>query len=58
MFKVLETKWKETDIAVPLPTKSNSLSSSKVYFVDFPGAKQSEIRIGSIGLAFTDPDYF
>ena len=58
VFKVLESKWKETDIAVPLPKKSNSLSSSKVYFVDFPGAKQSEIRIGSTGLAFTDPDYF
>jgi zinc protease len=58
VFKVLETKWKETDIAVPLPTISHSLSSSKVYFVDFPGAKQSEIRIGSTGLAFTDPDYF
>ena len=58
VFKVLESKWKKTDIAVPLPTKSNTLSSSKVYFVDFPGAKQSEIRIGSTGLAFTDPDYF
>ncbi len=58
VFEILETKWKENDISIPLPTKSNSLSSSKVYFVDFPGAKQSEIRIGSTGLAFTDPDYF
>ncbi len=58
VFKIFETKWKKTDITVPLPYTFNALSSSKIYFVDFPGAKQSEIRIGSIGLTFTDPDYF
>jgi zinc protease len=58
IFKILENKWKKNDVLVPLPRTLEALSSSKVYFVDFPGAKQSEIRIGSIGLAFTDPDYF
>jgi zinc protease len=31
---------------------------ANVYFVDVPNAKQSEIRIGYLGLALTDPDYF
>jgi zinc protease len=29
-----------------------------MYFVDFPNAKQSAIRIGSLGLSYTDPDFY
>lgn len=28
-----------------------------VYFIDIPNAKQSELRIGHIGLAYNDPDF-
>lgn len=58
VLKSLETKWNKIDINIPEPKFDNDIKSSTVYFVDFPGAKQSEIRIGSTGPAFTDPDYF
>ncbi len=57
-FKNLENNWKKNDVVVPIPIKFNDVTESKVYFIDFPGAKQSEIRIGNLSLAFTDPDYF
>ena len=57
-FKGLVDKWKVnevifTEYEMPEPDKM-----AKVYFVDVPNAKQSEIRIGYLGLALTDPDYF
>ena len=58
VFKTLETKWNKIDVNIPLPKETNKLSSSSVYFVDFSGAKQSEIRIGNSSLAYTHPDYF
>lgn len=48
----------KTDVTVYVPKSFKTLESSVVYFIDFPGAKQSEIRIGNIGLAYTHPDYF
>ncbi|HCY77535.1 MAG TPA: peptidase M16 [Ignavibacteriales bacterium] len=58
VFKSLENRWENVDVNIPQPKFVNEIKSSTVYFVDFPGAKQSEIRIGTTGLAFTDPDYF
>jgi zinc protease len=58
VFKTLETKWNKIDVNIPQPKTANTLRTSSVYFVDFPGAKQSEIRIGNPGLAYTHPDYF
>ena len=57
-FDRLVVKWSANNVAfpeyeLPLPDKH-----AKVYFVDVPNAKQSEIRIGYLGLALTDPDYF
>jgi zinc protease len=57
-FKGLVDKWKVNEVTfteyeMPEPDKM-----AKVYFVDVPNAKQSEIRIGYLGLALTDPDYF
>lgn len=54
----LENKWKKKGTVVKLPDKFNAYQNAKLYFIDFPGAKQSEIRIGSLGIPFTDPDYF
>ena len=46
------------DVTLPdLPTPS-TLETSKIYFVDFPKAKQSQIYIGCLGMKFTDPDYY
>jgi zinc protease len=58
VFKNLESNWKKIDAVIPIPKTIKTISSSSCYFVDFPGAKQSEIRIGTSGLAFTDPDFF
>ncbi len=57
-FKSLEDKWKEHDVKFPDVPAPKPLTSSVCYFIDFPGARQSEIRIGSLGPAFTDQDFF
>lgn len=57
-FKGLVDKWEVKDVIFPeyeIPTPDNK---PKVYFVDVPNAKQSEIRIGYLGLARTDPDFY
>ncbi len=57
-FRGLVDKWEVKDVVFPeyeIPTPDNN---PKVYFVDVPNAKQSEIRIGYLGLARTDPDFF
>lgn len=58
VFNGLEGKWKKVDVTIPAPKSFKQITSSTCYFVDFPGAKQSEIRIGSTGLAYTNPDFF
>lgn len=58
LFESLEDIWKKNDVEVNYPSTFNPINNSAVYFVDFPGARQSEIRIGSIGIPYTDPDYF
>jgi len=57
-FQSLELKWKKKDVGIkdyPLPQKQEN---AKIYFVDFPDAKQSVIRIGNLSLAYTDKDYY
>lgn len=58
LFETLEDSWKKNDVVVNYPSNYNQINNASVYFVDFPGARQSEIRIGSIGIPYTDPDYF
>ncbi|MCG3155322.1 MAG: hypothetical protein DKINENOH_01928 [bacterium] len=58
LFSALERKWpaqevKFTDYPVPPPVEK-----SRLYFVDMPGAKQSQIRIGYLALPYTHPDYY
>ena len=58
VFKSLEDKWENKGqefSAVMVPERS---TSQKMYFIDFPNAKQSAIRIGSLGLSYTDPDFY
>lgn len=57
-FQSLELKWKKKEVELneyPLPQQSES---SKIYFVDFPDAKQSVIRIGNLSMKYNDPDYY
>uniref|UniRef100_A0A7V2ZHE1 Insulinase family protein n=1 Tax=Ignavibacterium album TaxID=591197 RepID=A0A7V2ZHE1_9BACT len=57
-FSSLENRWKEKTVTLksyPEPKMTNKVA---VYFIDFPNAKQSEIRIGHLGLKYTHPDYF
>ena len=43
--------------ATPLPSASQ-LTARHVYLIDKPGAAQSQVRIGWIGVARSTPDYF
>ncbi|NWF88300.1 MAG: insulinase family protein [Ignavibacteriaceae bacterium] len=58
VFQSLEKKWKKLDVEIPQPKQNASIESSKLYFIDFPGARQSEIRIGHPSLAYIHPDFF
>lgn len=58
VFKTLENKWKKFDVNFPQPMIDKLPEFSKVYFIDFPGARQSEIRIGCPSIPFTHPDFF
>lgn len=58
LFTSLAESWPARDVtfaeyALPTPP-----TRAQLYFIDMPGAKQSEIRIGYLALPYTDPDYF
>lgn len=58
LFAPLEQKWvakevKFTEYPTPPPVEKAHL-----YFVDVPGAKQSQIRVGYLALPYTHPDYY
>ncbi len=57
-FKSLEENWNKHEVNFPEVPTPAPLKASVCFFIDFPGARQSEIRIGSLGPAFTDPDFF
>jgi zinc protease len=57
-FKDLEELWRPKDITLPKYEVAPQTKKAKLYFIDFPGAKQSHIRIGYLGLKRTDPDYY
>jgi zinc protease len=57
-LKNLDKKWQGQTIAFPEYNLPASPDASKIYFVDVPGAKQSVINIGCIGLPRTDKDYY
>ena len=57
-FQSLELRWIKKDIEFkdyPIPEKPEVAS---LYFVDFPDAKQSVIRIGNIGMTYDDKDFY
>jgi zinc protease len=58
VFKNLENKWKQVEVNIPQPRAYKTFMSSELYFIDFPNARQSEIRIGNPGIAYIHPDFF
>jgi zinc protease len=51
--------WKETAPArrTPLPA-AKQLTQGQIYIVDMPGAEQSQVRIGWVGVPRSTPEYF
>lgn len=54
----LNKNWEAKKVIVPKVTTTTIIASSKIYFYDVPGAKQSVIRIGYPALAATDEDFY
>jgi zinc protease len=54
----LNSKWSPKTVEFPEITNPVAPESSKVYFYDVPGAKQSVLRFGYPALAATDADYY
>ncbi len=57
-FKGMVERWEERDVTFPEYDMPEPNTEGKVYFVDVPGAKQSEIRIGYLSLPRTHPDFY
>jgi predicted Zn-dependent peptidase len=51
--------WKSpAPVKVPPVPQASQLTARKVYLIDKPGAAQSQIRIGWVGVPRSTPDYF
>lgn len=54
----LNKKWTPKDIRFPVLADLKNPETSKIYFYDFPGAKQSVLNFGYPALAATDADFY
>jgi len=57
-LSAISSSWAAKDVDISEIKVPEKLESSKIYFVDVPGAKQSVIQIGYLALSRTDPDYY
>ena len=57
-FASLEAEWTAKEVDFPEVVVPENPEKSAIYFVDFPGAKQSVIQIGNIAIPQSDPDFF
>jgi zinc protease len=57
-FSAFEKKWKAKEVIFPEYALPNPKEKPELYFVDIPGAKQSEIRIGYLALPYNHSDYY
>jgi len=53
----LTQEWKSKNISVKMPIVQANLERGMVYFIDVPGAKQSQLRFGYAALSAKDPDF-
>jgi zinc protease len=58
LLQQLEMKWAPKDVTIPTYPVPAAGQAPRLYFVDVPGARQSEIRIGHLGIRESDPDYY
>jgi zinc protease len=59
LFAPLTADWKAGAAAKKLEAPATRpIESTKIYLVDKPGAPQSELRIGHVSIASTDPDFY
>lgn len=54
----LNANWSGADVSLPAVVAATPLQASKVYFYDVPNAAQSVLRIGYLGMAETDADFY
>jgi zinc protease len=54
----LERRWMGNEIKYPEYALPKPVTTSKIYFVDVPGAKQSVINIGCLSMARTDSNFY
>lgn len=57
-FAGLAAKWQPKEVVRPELKVPVAPAKSAIYFVDFPGAKQSVIAIGGPSLPRTNPDFY
>jgi len=57
-FSALADAWEAKDVTIPEVDVEYTAQPSKIYIVDFPGAKQSVIRIGSLYKPVDHNDYY
>jgi zinc protease len=58
LFSSLDEKWGAKEVAFTEYPDPPDIKKSTLYFVNVPDAKQSQIRIGYLALAYTNPDYY
>ncbi len=58
LFAPLEQKWPAKEVKFQEYAVAPSTDKPLLYFIDVPGAKQSQIRIGYMALPYAHPDYF
>ena len=57
-FQSLELRWKKKDVEFKDYQIPERPKVPALYFVDFPDAKQSIIRVGNIGMTYNDKDFY
>lgn len=57
-LRSLERKWEEKEVKIPEYPLKPAPEKSRVYFVDMPGAKQSQIMVGYPALERNHPDFY
>ena len=54
----LEERWEQKEVEFPEFEIPANPEESRIFFIDFPGAKQSVIQIGNIAIPRSHPDYY
>ncbi|MFP4488578.1 MAG: M16 family metallopeptidase, partial [Bacteroidales bacterium] len=54
----LESRWEAKEVEFPEISQPDKPEKAKIYFVDFPGAKQSVIQIGYSAIPRSHPDFY